>query len=511
VDIKNWLQEKLQKDIDELKEKQSNARTTSSYSNYQEKIEKKENRLIKLTEISKFSYNPNGENLGYDSLNHSEVISMGSAFINDNNLMQKILINRYPIILIDESQDTKKELVDALLNLYKNNKNKFIIGMFGDVMQRIYTDGKENIESYIPEEWSKPTKLMNHRSAKRIVELANAIRRNSDNKEQKWRSDSNQGTVKLFICNRSLDKYKVEKFVENEMAKICDDEEWKQNSKKLILEHHMAASRLGFNELFGPIYGIEKFKTGILDGTLTEMSFFTKIILPLIEAHEINDSFGEIKILKKYSNFFVRRNGDKEYLDIKQLMLKIKEAVSDLYSLWNGESEPSCISILDKVCKLNLFEIPDKLNLMMSNNEDGEIQALKQGFSNSFVQVRNYNKYISGKTNFATHQGVKGLEFPRVMLVIDDDEAKGFLFSYEKLFGAISLTDTDMKNAIENKDTSMLRTNRLFYVACTRAMESLAVVAYTSNSNLVKEKAIENKWFDDEEIRIINEGELECF
>ena len=66
---------------------------------------------------------------------------------------------------------------------------------------------------------------------------------------------------------------------------------------------------------------------------------------------------------------------------------------------------------------------------------------------------------------------VKGLEFPRVMVIIDDSEAKGFMFSYEKLFGVKNKTQTDKKNEIEGKDTSIFRTKRLFYVACSRAEE----------------------------------------
>jgi DNA helicase-2/ATP-dependent DNA helicase PcrA len=65
------------------------------------------------------------------------------------------------------------------------------------------------------------------------------------------------------------------------------------------------------------------------------------------------------------------------------------------------------------------------------------------------------------------------------MVIMDDAEAKGFMFSYEKLFGAKDITSTDKKNEQEGRDTSIKRTSRLFYVACTRAEESLAVVAYT--------------------------------
>jgi len=45
-----------------------------------------------------------------------------------------------------------------------------------------------------------------------------------------------------------------------------------------------------------------------------------------------------------------------------------------------------------------------------------------------------------------------------------------------------------------------MRTTRLFYVACTRAEKSLAVVAYSQNKEAVKNTAISNDWFSFEEI-----------
>ncbi len=83
---------------------------------------------------------------------------------------------------------------------------------------------------------------------------------------------------------------------------------------------------------------------------------------------------------------------------------------------------------------------------------------------------------------------------------MDDQEARGFLFSYEKLFGAKEKTDTDLRNEREGRDTSISRTTRLFYVACTRAQKSLALIAYTNNICATKNTALENGWFSEDEI-----------
>lgn len=64
-------------------------------------------------------------------------------------------------------------------------------------------------------------------------------------------------------------------------------------------------------------------------------------------------------------------------------------------------------------------------------------------------------------------------------------------------------SDTDEKNAHDGKDTSITRTARLFYVACTRAKKSLAIVAYTENEEMVRDTALANGWFLENEIYIV--------
>ena len=99
---------------------------------------------------------------------------------------------------------------------------------------------------------------------------------------------------------------------------------------------------------------------------------------------------------------------------------------------------------------------------------------------------------------------MKGLEYPRVMVVINDSESGGFLFSYDKLFGVKEASQTDMKNQKEGKETVFDRTRRLFYVTCSRAKESLAIVLYSEEIERIKNTVIKNGWFSDEEIVVIS-------
>ncbi len=72
------------------------------------------------------------------------------------------------------------------------------------------------------------------------------------------------------------------------------------------------------------------------------------------------------------------------------------------------------------------------------------------------------------------------------------------------MFEIKNKTDTDIKNEREGKETGVDRTRRLFYVICSRAEESLAVVAYTNNPVELKEKLFGKGWFSDNEIIVIN-------
>jgi len=509
-DIKEWVINDLNNENEKLRNELANSRITAKGRTDREtKIKKNSDRLIKIQTIKRFSYNPNGENLGYDSLNHSQVIKMGSEFIEKKETMQKVLVCKYPIILIDESQDTKKELVDALLNVYKALKDKVVIGMFGDMMQRIYLDGKENLPEIIPDTWAQPNKIMNHRSGKRIVELANNIRKDIDGKKQKPRSDADEGIIRLFITDYSNSKIEFENTVYKKMADITKDDKWlvMEERKSLILEHHMAANRFGFLELFTPLYEVSEFDTSLRDGTLPELSFLVNVIMPLIKAYNDEQQFVIATIIRKHSPLLSKKillsHPDKQRAQLE----KAEKAVESLSSLWGKGKIPTCLEVYTELNRSRLFELPSRIKDVLNESENSlenkTIIALKKALNAPFTQVENYSLYVSGESSFDTHQGVKGLEFERVAVIMDDEEARGFLFSYDKLFGAKEKSETDIKNEVAGKDTSINRTKRLFYVACTRAQKSLAVITYTQNRNAVKETAISNGWFGKDEIEII--------
>ncbi len=146
TDIRDWIEINLQMEISELRELQSKGRAgTKAAIDRERSIESKQKRFESLASIKKFTYSPNGENRGRDSLSHSEVIKIGADFLSSSSIMQRLLVNKFPVLLIDESQDTNRLLMEALLKVQAEQSAHFALGLLGDTMQRIYADGKPDL------------------------------------------------------------------------------------------------------------------------------------------------------------------------------------------------------------------------------------------------------------------------------------------------------------------------------------------------------------------------------
>ncbi|MBA3678009.1 MAG: ATP-dependent helicase [Sphingosinicella sp.] len=517
IDIREWLRTNLQQEIAEITEEEQKGRVgTKASASRLAQIESKQRRLSRLDEFKTFTYNPNSDNRERNALNHSEVIKIFSTFLLTKPLMQRMFVEKYPFVLIDESQDTNKALIDAVLAVQQAHAGRFALGLIGDTMQRIYPDGKERIETIIPEDWATPEKKLNHRSPQRIVRLINQIRDGADNHKQEPRGDSAEGWARLFVFPVDVeDKPAIEDRVRDYMAALTGDGDWTDRSKCkiLTLEHHMAAKRMGFQDLFEALASVDEFRTSFLDGSFAATRFFTHNVLPLVQAQQRDDKFAATRLVRENSPLLSKESLKGSEKPIDQLR-SAQSAIDGLMALW-AEGVPTCAAILANVASSNLFVIPDSLKAALAAKEAEPAQSLQDeeedpvgknleallSFLNcSFSVIRPYAAYVAREASFDTHQGVKGLEFDRVMVLMDDGDARGFLFGYDKLLGAKARSAADQKNEQEGRETSLDRTRRLFYVTCSRAKSSLALVAYSLDPSAVRAHVVANNWFDDEEI-----------
>lgn len=290
-------------------------------------------------------------------------------------------------MLIDESQDTKKELIDALLIVCEKYGEKFIVGMFGDTMQKIYNDGKDNLAKCIPDNWVKPVKIMNHRSAKRIVTLANSIRSSVDDQKQQARSDAEEGTVRLFITSKSNNKEYVEKRVAEMMVQDTGDIGWndEEDYKSLILEHHMAASRFGFSELYMPLSNSKKFDTSLREGSIPELSILSKLVFPLLVAYQSGNDFEVAKIIRKNSPLLNKEVFITGLNNQVELLRKAEEAVELLMKLWNDGKVPTCLEVLKSIRDTGLFKVGNRVDEVLADYSQDENEKIREMFRDCYA------------------------------------------------------------------------------------------------------------------------------
>lgn len=508
-DIREWLRIELAQDIEKLEAEEDKGRKgTKASATRLSQIESKTRRLRNLSSITSFTYSPSGDNRGRDALNHAEVLKIAASFLRFKPAMQSILCGRHPILLIDESQDTNKYLVDAFFEVEEKLKGKFSLGLLGDMMQRIYTDGKEGLGVNLPAHWATPTKRLNYRCPKRIIALINKIRDSTDKQAQQPISSAKDGVLRLFILPTELAaKSAAEKAIALYMAKLSRDEKWGDPKavKTLTLEHRMAASRMGFAEAFGPLYDYGGWRTSFLDGSLSVSRFFADQVLALVKAKRAGNRFLVARIAKANSPR-LSPVALREASDAKQHLDGVSTSIDAFMKLWDHGADPSLFDVLKSIADHQLFEIPESLKAHASGAiEEAEAASSKedesedplserelaiQGFLEApFSQIEPMTEYLSGHAHFDTHQGVKGLEFDRVMVIMDDSEARGFTFKYEDLFGGKAAGDRTVET-----------TRRLFYVTASRAQSSLALVAYSSSPDRVRSYVQQQGWFDEAEV-----------
>jgi DNA helicase-2/ATP-dependent DNA helicase PcrA len=526
-DIRKWYLETIPSDLAQVEDEERRGRAGKASDARKRTIIRLNEKIEWLAEPRTFIYDPNGVNSSQNSLSHADLLKIFSHFLITKPMMAEVIVNKFPFIFIDESQDTNKDVVNAFFELQNAKSEKIIIGLFGDTMQRIFGGGEPELGKTKPNGWITFDKKMNHRSTRRIVGLGNQIRSEDDKRKQYAQDGAKEGCVRYFLLpHGTTNKDTVEAKIREDMAEITGDEAWKDTRSKetaiLLLEHKMAGRRLGFDELWDKLSKSGKIKDRISEGENTELNFFSNIVFPLVEASQKKRRAELMSILRESKSPLLEANVFDANKDDPLALARVAEhAFSEVVS----NDNVSFRLVLEVLAKHKMLRIPNKLQSFVPDSEESEaesepaqtgtiseakeepeeqdgseIEAWAEALETDFFQIRNYKDYIDENSIFRTHQGVKGNEFERVMVVMDDDEAGGFLFSYEQYFGAKALSSANQKKQDEGEEIGLDRTRRLFYVTSTRAKSSLAHVIYTSDVAKVKESLITRKFARESEI-----------
>ena len=151
---------KWEKEAIDIKEKQKKEHKGSKAAlDRATKLSLIEERLERLKKPQHFTYSPDGDNFGESCLTHEDVLKITADFIANNDTAKEnrfgketfknVLIDKYPFLLIDESQDTRKELLEGLIGIANEPHDRFALGLFGDEMQSNYPGGCETLDGFI--------------------------------------------------------------------------------------------------------------------------------------------------------------------------------------------------------------------------------------------------------------------------------------------------------------------------------------------------------------------------
>lgn len=130
-------------------------------------------------------------------LHHDDVIKIITKLLADPKFII-ILKAKFPIILIDEYQDTNKDLALAIVENLVEADNSPIVGFFGDHWQKIFGSSSCGLITAKPEKMKVIGKQANFRSDRLIVEALNNIR---PQLTQSVRDPESVGDIKIYCTD----------------------------------------------------------------------------------------------------------------------------------------------------------------------------------------------------------------------------------------------------------------------------------------------------------------------
>lgn len=537
-DIQNWVIHRIDQKITDLMNAASSfgprVRSSTREKNQQD-IDRYQYERTEIQNVHTFVYGKGSDYLK-GILGHDDIIKMVPDLLFEKPLMRILLAQKFPFVFVDESQDTFENVVLALKSVEREHRDRFCLGFFGDPMQRIFPSGIGEIPA--EPEWSIITKPENFRCPSSVLRIANAIRRTGDGLVQLGGRMVGEGDNRISLEGEAhifvfpIDEHRDERIlkVRDWIARKSNDQLWGRTAtegsiKLLVIVHRMAANRLGFGDLYSALNdkAPEKFKNGFLDGTAWPIRGFAQSIVPLVNSMDNENDFEVMRIIREYSPLLDRSRLN--HIDVANVLQRVRASATRLQEMMSVGSTSTIREVLEHIHQSQIFDLDAKicahLNLTVETEETTDVDEEDEEEANKEVvsmgaflachayQVKSYCGYVNQASPFSTHQGVKGAEFERVLVILDDDEGRHNQFSYDKYFGLKPLSATDNTNAAEGLETSIDRTRRLFYVCCTRALKDLAVVLFTENVELACQRIALMEIFSNDEIHSLDDPDLQ--
>lgn len=468
--------------------------------------------LTVIEDTPSFHYNESGySDFSKGDLGHDDIIDIASTLIINNKSLRRIIGQRFPYIFIDEAQDTFPNVIEAFNNISKN-VGLPITGYFGDPVQQIYEKRAGNFQG--PPGSSTIEKKINYRCSTEVINLLNAIR---PELQQDPGLDNAKGSVELLLISTEKGEgerntYSLRQLQKNVLSfdRALAFFGWQNDNdvKQLYLTRQMIALRLGFsklNKLFTGPYSSQNSEDAFKEGTHYLIAPFISTLIPLLQHFE-NDNWAAISTLLREKSPALNPEGKNKNRSLREVSSEIKKCITDLTYLWKTGNTRE---VLRFARNNDLIQSNERLDEQLSRppraeDYEDEIHFLDKGdwlcdefFNLSCEELPHFHKFISNMTAYSTQHGVKGDEFPKVLVVFDDTEANWNQYSFSKLFTPL----TSGQEPTENQKT---KTYNLAYVCFSRAAKDLKIILFTNNPESAKKEILSNQLLPTSSIKILN-------
>ncbi|QWT21249.1 UvrD-helicase domain-containing protein [Bacillus sp. NP157] len=391
---------------------------------------------------------------------------------------RRLLTQKFPVIFIDEYQDTNREFMEAINTYMFGTEGSPLVGLFGDHWQTIHRS-EYDLADYPIQAIDKGS---NFRSVQPIVNVLNVLR---PELEQVVSDPRAPGEARFFHANAFVgertntshskqdllpDQARVVR--EKLMARL-EREGWdRSRTKILMLTHNVLAAEQGYPGIAAAAAGWNDQFVKLEDPAL---KMFAETVEPMCAAYtasnygEMFAAYGEGPTLRAHEDKVSWRT-DMDGL----LKLRLEGNIGNVIDHLKATCRPPLSS---RVLKREEDLIALKGNPVPEENES--LQRHQRLREVPYTEVTELLKFIEGSTPFATQHSVKGAEFDNVLVVL------GGGWNHYNWPRFLELVET---KALDNKNTNgFLRARNLFYVAISRPRKKLAVLAtQTLSENALK-------------------------
>lgn len=435
----------------------------------------------------------NAECLYKNRIGHDTLLLYSYKLMKNYPYFANILIDKFPYTFVDEYQDTHDNVVaffKLIIERLKPGGSQYLIGLFGDPSQEIYSSGART--SFLT--FDEVHKNINRRSHDQIIDCINKIRGGHQPiKQVSIFRNKNLGSVKCYIypmskCNKSdieeiIDSYRAEWDVSLSNQMAC-----------LVSKNEMLAEVCNFSNLYSKVNDLfvaenknnyKKVNDEFVVNNIDKFGSFASIMYSYCKPAYLLKIKSDAPIIELFPKLHLQECTVKDIgMAVRKLnalsYCSLEEYFVNLYELFNTTKNKRVKSLINSLLPIE-FDSEDiwkeKLVRYCGLRKVKFDDAVFQNFLKvDFDEMIHWMKYInSNKTdspvNVMTCHSSKGLEYENVIVFLNDKMNKRHTYFS-------SLLNSDL-NVELSPDLEEVR--RLLYVSTSRAIKNLRVVLFSDN------------------------------